>query len=60
MQSAFYDNQYSTLYPEMVYFRSYESIESEAYVIISDYMHRDKYAVFEFNEAIVTSKWNMT
>jgi hypothetical protein len=66
IQSAHWVNTSSTLYTAMVYYVSPTEegtsagidpppgrVKSEPYVVISDYMHHDKYAVIKFNKLIL-------
>lgn len=60
IQSAHWENKSFTLYTAMIYYchneeTSQKVIKAEPYVIVSDYLHHDKYAVITFNKMIVES-----
>lgn len=53
IQSAHWVSTSCTLYTAMAYFIHDEISHSIPIVVVSDYLHHDKYAVFKFNDAIV-------
>lgn len=53
IQSAHWVSNSCTIYTAMAYFIHRNNIKSVPFVVISDYLHHDKYAVTIFNNAII-------
>ena len=59
IQSVYWDTKSSSLYTAMIYYSREEddasvTLQSEPYVIISNYKNHDKYAVGVFNDALLS------
>ena len=53
IQSAHWVSTSCTLYTAMAYFVHDKISQSIPIVVVSDYLHHDKYAVYKFNDAII-------